>query len=288
MTIVTDERCVEYSAPGHPESPQRVIATLARLRAQPELPLQWEAPLVVSEAALGRAHTRELIKAVRQPARDFDADTPAYPDIHGHALRAAGAALAVVELARQGETAFSLMRPPGHHATRSEAMGFCYFNHVAVAALAARAAGVQRVAVYDFDVHHGNGTEDVLLDEPGVWFCSVHQSPAYPGTGLAHRGSNCFNYPVSPRTPREQYRRVLEAALDKLRQFRPELLLVSAGFDAYRRDPLAQETLEAEDYHWLGALLRAADVPSGHVLEGGYSQDLPELILSYLKGLAGR
>ncbi|WCJ59362.1 histone deacetylase [Fontisphaera persica] len=287
MTIITDERCVEYAAPGHPERPQRIIATLARLRAQTQLRLGWGAPLAVSEELLRRAHEPGLIQAVRQPAGDFDADTPAHPDIYAHALRATGGALAAVELAREGEVAFSLMRPPGHHATRREVMGFCYFNSVAVAAYAAQAAGARRVAVFDFDVHHGNGTEDILLDQPGMRFCSVHQSPAYPGTGLHHRGSNCFNYPVPPRLPREAYREVLAEALEKVREWEPDLLLVSAGFDAYRRDPLAQETLEAEDFRWLGAQIRALAVPAAHVLEGGYSQDLPELIFNYLAGLSG-
>ncbi|MCX8156455.1 MAG: histone deacetylase [Verrucomicrobiae bacterium] len=285
MTIITDERCVEYAAPGHPERPQRILATMARLKTQKELSLAWLVPEPATEAALLAAHEPALVQAVRQPAGDFDADTPAYPDIYGHALRASGGALAAVNLARQGEAAFSLMRPPGHHATRGEAMGFCYFNHVAVAAYAARAAGARRVAVFDFDVHHGNGTEDILLDQPGMLFCSVHQSPAYPGTGLRHRGSNCFNYPVPPHTPRPEYRAVLAEALEKVRAFQPDFLLVSAGFDAYHRDPLAQETLEAEDFRWLGAQIRGLEVPAAHVLEGGYSKDLPELILHYLRGL---
>jgi acetoin utilization deacetylase AcuC-like enzyme len=189
--------------------------------------------------------------------------------------------------ALRGERTFSLLRPPGHHATPDRAMGFCYLNSVAVAALAARAPAVRRVAVFDFDVHHGNGTEDILVDRPDLGFFSIHQYPAYPGTGRQHRGSNCFNYPVPPGLPRAHYREVAVRALDDLREFKPDLLAVSAGFDAYARDPLCQQQLEVEDYHWFGQQLAGLSCPMFSVLEGGYSDDLPELVLAYLRGVVG-
>jgi acetoin utilization deacetylase AcuC-like enzyme len=143
------------------------------------------------------------------------------------------------------------------------------------------------VAVYDFDVHHGNGTEAILLGQPGAFFHSIHQHPCYPGTGTQNVGDNCFNYPLAPRTPRADYRKTLTRALDALKAQQPDVVVVSAGFDAYARDPLAQETLEAEDFQWLGKSLRDLSVPVVSVLEGGYSNDLPELILAYLRGLDG-
>ena len=164
------------------------------------------------------------------------------------------AALMALEAARAGESAFSLMRPPGHHATRNRAMGFCYLNNVAIASLEALATGCKRVAVFDFDVHHGNGTEAILLNQPGAYFFSIHQFPCYPGTGTRNVGTNCFNYPLAPQTPTE-YRHVLNDALEHLASLSPELVAVSAGFDRYARDPLAQETLEAEDFYWLEILL---------------------------------
>jgi acetoin utilization deacetylase AcuC-like enzyme len=218
---------------------------------------------------------------------EFDGDTPAYPDIAAHARRSAGCALQALAAAKTGQTAFSLMRPPGHHAMPNRAMGFCYLNSIAIAALAAQASGCKRVAVFDFDVHHGNGTEEILLDKPGLAFISIHQHPAYPGTGLANRGGNCFNFPIAPATARLEYRAVLAKAFDTLKNFQPDMIAVSAGFDAYRGDPLADGTLEAEDFHWLGETIRAMQVPAFSILEGGYSAELPELILAYLRGLVG-
>jgi acetoin utilization deacetylase AcuC-like enzyme len=257
------------------------------LEDQSELALTWVAPKPVNDEAILRAHTPEYLARLRIP-RDFDADTPFFPDIESLARNSAGAALIALDLARKGETGFSLMRPPGHHATRNEVMGFCYLNNIAIAALHALATGTTRVAVFDFDVHHGNGTEDILLNQPGAAFFSIHEHPCYPGTGAANVGDNCFNYPVAPHTPREEYRRRLARALGDCQHFKPELIAVSAGFDAYARDPLAQGSLEAEDFHWLGAELRKFGVPMFSLLEGGYSRDLPKLILAYLNGIAGQ
>ena len=136
-------------------------------------------------------------------------------------------------------------------------------------------------------MHHGNGTEAILVNKPGSAFYSIHQYPCYPGTGSRNVGDNCFNYPVPPHTPRLEYRHIMEGALENLKKFKPDLVGVSAGFDAYARDPLAQEMLEAEDYHWLGESLRKLGVPVFSLLEGGYSHDLPDLIFAYLKGLEG-
>lgn len=288
MKIITDERCTGYASRGHPERPARVSGSLEKLRSQTELALNWAAPSAVEEAVILRAHTQEHLARVKAAAEDFDGDTAAHPGIFEHAQRSAGGALAALAAARAGEPAFSLLRPPGHHATRDRAMGFCYLNSIAIAALHALATGAKRVAVFDFDVHHGNGTEAILLDQPGAVFFSIHQHPCYPGTGTANVGKNCFNYPVAPRTPREEYRKVFERAFAELRRAKPDLVAVSAGFDAYARDPLAQETLEAEDFHWLGRTVRGLGVPAFSVLEGGYSSALPELILAYLKGLAGK
>lgn len=286
--LITDERCTGYSSPGHPERPARISRTLAQLRAQTELPITWHGPLPVTDALILRAHSREHLERIRGAEHDFDADTPAHPGIFEHAQRSVGAGLHAMKVARGGERAFSLIRPPGHHATRDRAMGFCYLGNTAIAALEAASDGKTKVAVYDFDVHHGNGTEAILLKQPRTACYSIHQYPCFPGTGTQDVGPNCFNYPVAPGTPREEYRKVLTKALEALKKFKPDLVIVSAGFDAYARDPIAQETLEAEDFHWLGESIRKLDAPACSLLEGGYSDDLPDLIFAYLKGWAGK
>jgi acetoin utilization deacetylase AcuC-like enzyme len=287
MKIISDERCLNYAAPGHPERPARVAKTLEKLRNQTQLAISWGKPHLVPAEAVLRAHTSEHVARLEEPG-DFDADTPFFSGIGEHARASVGAGLAALQAARAGEMVFSLMRPPGHHATRNRSMGFCYLNNIAIMALEALASGAKRVAIYDFDVHHGNGTEAILLNKPGAAFFSIHQFPCYPGTGAKNVGDNCFNYPVAPRTPRAEYRQILQSAFQALKKFKPDLVGVSAGFDAYARDPLAQETLEAEDYHWLGKQFRELGVPVVSLLEGGYSSDLPELIFAYLQGLEGQ
>jgi len=284
VKVITDERCTGYSSRGHPERPARVAKTAEKLKQQTELQIEWVTPAQATDEVILRAHSPEHIARLRIP-HDFDGDTPFYDGIENYARASADAALLALQFARAGEVSFSLMRPPGHHATRDQAMGFCFLNSVAIAALHAKATGAKRVAVFDFDVHHGNGTEAILLNESGTAFFSVHQFPCYPGTGAEDVGNNCFNFIVPPGVSREDYRAMLTKALAALKKYSPDLIAVSAGFDGYVRDPLAQGALEAEDFHWLGTELRSVGVPMFSLLEGGYSNDLPALIFAYLKGL---
>lgn len=278
MTIVHDPQCADYGSSMRPEQPARVLESAAHLK-QAHAAWSWRVPAAADEAAVLSAHTPALLERLGH-GPDIDDDTPYFPGIREHALRAAGAALEAARLARVGERVFSLMRPPGHHATRTRAMGFCYLNSIAIAALHAAAAGA-RVAVWDFDAHHGNGTEDILRDRPGVFFASVHQYPGYPGTGTASAG-NIANFPVAPHTPREQHMAALARSWDAVQAFKPDLVLVSAGFDAYARDPITAMTLEADDFAELGRWLRAGGRPAAAILEGGYSSELPRLIDAFL------
>lgn len=284
MTIITDPRCTQYRHPGHPERPERVSRTVDRLKAQDRVSLSWAEPIAPTSAQIARAHSEALLTRLEHP-EDLDSDTPGLPEIADHARRSAGGALLALEEALAGRAAFSLMRPPGHHATADRAMGFCYLNNAAIAALEAVARGKQRVAVFDFDYHHGNGTEAILQGVPQCAFYSVHRFPAYPHTGAGPQG-NAFNYPVGPEATRADYQAVLEQAVANLEGFKPEIVIASAGFDAYRKDPVGGAPLEAEDYEWLGQRLKRTGLPLCHVLEGGYSEDLPELVLAYVAGLS--
>ncbi|HEX4666990.1 MAG TPA: histone deacetylase [Chthoniobacterales bacterium] len=285
MIVFHDPRCVEYGAAGHPERPARVTATVAHLRAV-HPGWEWRQGDEAPDETLLRVHTAAQVARVRAARHDFDADTPAYENIFAHAARAAGSACAVAQMSLGGRRAFSLMRPPGHHATRDQAMGFCYFNHIAVAAFDALDRGAGRVALWDFDAHHGNGTESIVAGHPRIAFASIHQFPGYPGSGT-RSFDNIHNFPVPPFAPRDQHREAVSRALAVLLEFKPDLVLVSAGFDAYTGDPITQMSLEREDFALFGQWLRESALPAGAILEGGYSEELPELIDAFLGGWEG-
>ena len=258
---------------------------------------QWRQPRAASDQELLRAHSREHLARVANASQDFDLDTPAYSNIDFYARQSAGAAIEAARAAIGGNRAFSLMRPPGHHAMRDRAMGFCYFSNIAVATLDALApanaadAGpqatttatgkIERVAIWDFDAHHGNGTEALVAHNEKIMFASIHQYPGWPGTGTKSF-ANVLNFPIAPYPSRSNHVRAAEQALEKLLESKPQLLLVSAGFDAYKNDPITQMTLEPDDFATFGKWLSDVKIPTAAILEGGYSDDLPELIDAFL------
>jgi acetoin utilization deacetylase AcuC-like enzyme len=292
MLILHDPQCADFGSAARPEQPARVTKTAAHLRLKHPDWIQRTPTFPGQEIPFSFAHTASHLNRLRQP-RDFDGDTPYFDAIAEHAVRAVGAALEAVRYAlSERRPVFSLMRPPGHHATADQAMGFCYLNQVAVAALAAHYRfGAARVAVWDFDAHHGNGTEGTLqahvsaYNDPAsvpFFFASVHQSPGYPGTGQRDLSPFVRNWPIKPNSPRTTHMVALRASLDAVLEFQPDVILVSAGFDAYARDPLTEMTLEQEDFATLGRWLRQSGRPAAAVLEGGYSPDLPLLIDAFL------
>jgi acetoin utilization deacetylase AcuC-like enzyme len=280
-TVIFDESAAAYGAVNHPERPARVTAASAFLRQKyPEL--TWIRPRLATVEEVLRVHQPAHLERLRRPD-DFDLDTPYYPGIEQHALRGAGAAIGSVDLALAGQKGFSLMRPPGHHATPNRAMGFCYLNSIAIAAHHALANGCARVAIWDFDAHHGNGTEEIVLGDDRIRFASIHQHPCYPGTGTVSRG-NVFNWPVPPWTDPKRHSFLVREALERLVEFKPGIVLVSAGFDAYVGDPLTQMNLGRDDFATFGRWLKETGLPAAPILEGGYSDDLPVLIEAFLTG----
>ena len=294
MHVITDKQCLNYSQKGHPERPQRIAATLEFLRAQKEIKIIWDKPTIAKESLIEKAHILEHIHLVENPIDAFDADTPNYPDIDAHARRSVGGALRALELARKNKPNFSLLRPPGHHATKKKAMGFCFFNSIAITALAARSAGVKKVAVFDFDVHHGNGTQEIFYNNSNVLYISTHQYPFYPGTGSSNeKGSsnNILNIPLDSGTGSDIYLNSFEYALKKLKNFKPEFILLSSGFDAHAKDPLAQINLKSKDFYEITKRILniANDICDGKVvsiLEGGYNLDaLRESAFEHVRAL---
>ncbi len=270
----------------HPERPERLTAVLDALDDASGLDLERrEAPRARPESLLAvhpQAHVDRVFAAAAQAASGrarIDDDTAMSSGSLVAALRAAGAVTAAVEGVAAGDftRAFCAVRPPGHHAEPGEAMGFCLFSNVAVAARAAQAAGLRRVAVVDFDVHLGTGTQAAFEHDPSLFFASIHQWPLYPGTGdPSERGvGNVVNAVVPPHAPRESWRAGFDGLMDRVDAFAPDLILVSAGFDAHARDPLAAQALEAEDFAWATrAIVTVAEARCrGRVvssLEGGY------------------
>jgi acetoin utilization deacetylase AcuC-like enzyme len=300
VLLLTHPSCLRHeNFPDHPECPDRLRAVLAALEAEEFATLLRDAAPAATEAQLLRAHPPEhvaRILAIRpQPGRyvPLDGDTGMNHASAEAALHAAGAAVAAVDAvcaprAQGGVTrAFCATRPPGHHAEPERAMGFCLFGHAVVAARHAQAAhGIARVAILDFDVHHGNGTQAMVERDPSILFASSHQWPCYPGTGAASETGlgNIHNAPLPPGADSAAFRAAWAGRLlPAVEAFAPELIVVSAGFDAHARDPLAQLRLREADFGWLTAeICLIADRCCGgrvvSLLEGGY--DLPALAAS--------
>lgn len=268
---------------GHPERPERLTAVLDALD-DAALGRDRRAATEAAIADLERLHpvdyvARLLNAAPTEGLNALDADTLLSPGSVRAARLAAGATIDAVRAVARGEIdrAFAAVRPPGHHAEPDRAMGFCLFSNVAVAARVAQAEGLARVAVVDFDVHHGNGTQAAFEADDSLFLASIHQAPLYPGTGAASETGvgNIVNAPVPPHASSEAWRAAFSALMPALESFRPDLILISAGFDAHRRDPLAHQSLEAADFAW--ATRAVAEVArsccAGKVvssLEGGY------------------
>jgi acetoin utilization deacetylase AcuC-like enzyme len=287
----------------HPESPQRLGAIKDRLIASglDGLLQHYEAPLVKREALL-RVHDKNYVaeieaKAPRAGLVQLDPDTLMNPHSLEAARRAAGAVVFAVDLVVGGKArnVFCAGRPPGHHALSNRSMGFCIFNNVAVAAAHARAVhGIKRVAILDFDVHHGNGTEEIFASEPNVMLCSTFQHPYYPYQGADTKSDHIINSPLAANSGGDEFRAaVMRDWIPNVSRFQPELILISAGFDAHREDPLAYLKLTENDYRWVTAeiIKLANEFAKGRIvstLEGGYNLDaLGRSVTEHIRVLLG-
>jgi acetoin utilization deacetylase AcuC-like enzyme len=275
-----------HTPPGHPERADRLRALDAALEHERFSDLERvDAPAAPDEAVL-LAHPETFLDRVRRSIPEegmtqIDADTHASPKSLEAALTGVGGAMAAVDdvFSGKADNVFVASRPPGHHAERDKAMGFCLFNNAAIAARhAQRTYGCERVAIIDWDVHHGNGTQDIFWDDPSVLYLSTHQMPLYPGTGAKTEtgAGNIVNAPLSPNDGGDHFREAFRSRiLPALEEARPDFIIISAGFDAHHRDPLAQINLVADDFDWATAkLMELAERHAGHrvvsLLEGGY------------------
>ncbi len=304
--LLTHQASLDHlTPPGHPERPDRLRA-VAQVLGEDRFNalVRGEAPEGDLDV-VGLCHDGHYIDELRHVAPTsgmvyIDGDTSMSPGTWEAVMRGVGGAVAATDAVMKGETtnAFVATRPPGHHAETNKAMGFCFFDHAAIAArYAQRTYGIGRAAVVDFDVHHGNGTQDIFWADPTVMYCSTHQMPLFPGTGASQeRGDHdtVVNAPLHDGDGSAKFRSAFDnLILPQLQKFAPELIIISAGFDAHRRDPLASLNLDAEDFGWVTRkLMDLADSTAGgrivSVLEGGYDlQGLKESVAAHVTALMG-
>jgi acetoin utilization deacetylase AcuC-like enzyme len=286
MKILFSEKCLGYWFPGHPESPKRVHETFKFLK---EKGFEFVEPKHCPEEELLLVHDKSFAEEIKSGKFSY-IDSPALPGIYDYARLSAGSAINAMKISSKNEKAFSLMRPPGHHvgknglALGSMSLGFCYFNNIAIACKKALKF-VKKVAIIDFDCHHGNGTQDIFIGHPNVLYVSLHKYPFYPRTGEQSE-NNCLNYPLSDGTTEREYMKTFKQALEKVKKFNPNLIAISAGFDAHKDDDITFGGLglNYESFRVIGELIKELKKPSFAVLEGGYGKILSKSVYGFLLG----
>ena len=299
MKIVFLEKCLEYDLgkgnyenEEHPEKPARISSACKILD---ERGYNFLGAEKAKEKDLLLVHTPKHVRGIKYGGF-YDEDTPFIKGICDYAAFAVGGAIKASEAALNGENSFSLMRPPGHHASSKRASGFCYFNNVAVSSkklLAEKKIG--KIAILDTDLHHGNGTQNIFAGRKNVLYTSLHLGNAYPFTGSQFGNqefSNCFNFPLARNTDEKKYLKSLEDALNCIYDFKPEILAVSAGFDTYKDDPIEKDDrgnsaflLELDSFRKIGQKIKALNLPTFAVMEGGYSDKVGECVYEFISGM---
>lgn len=275
MYIFFSRRCLEYRSPNHPEGPERVNCAYNYLKER----YTFKEPTPCKEEDILLVHTKEHLENVKSLSF-YDLDTPQIPNIYEYARLSIGGGIQ----AAKETNSFSLMRPPGHHAGKNFLGGFCYFNNIAIA-VSKVLPTYKKIAILDIDGHHGNGTEDIFKGRREVLYVSLHQYPAYPGTGLSSY-ENIRNFPLSPGADSQDYLKSFKQAIEEIYRFKPNLLAISAGFDTYKEDPLLALNLEIETYFIMGRILKELHIPFFAILEGGYTEKLGEAIEGFITGIS--
>jgi len=295
MAIIFSEKClgydfgkINYVSKEHPENPSRIGSTYKILL---EHMFKFSTPKKADERDILLVHSKKHVENIRK-GTFYDEDTPFIRGIYGYSSLAVGAAIQASEIALKNGKSFSLMRPPGHHASRETAAGFCYFNNVAVAsAKLLKEKKIGKIAILDTDLHHGNGTEAIFLGREDVLYTSLHLYPAYPWTGKEPL-ENSINFPLGRGTDENQYLKCLEDALTCIYDFKPEIIAVSAGFDTYKDDPIEKDDrgnsaflLELDSFRKIGQKIKALNLPTFAVMEGGYSDKVGECVYEFISGM---
>ena len=266
MKLIYSDKFLGYKEKGHPEGPERLRAIIDFLKKKGVE--EFIEPSPCSEEDLLLVHSEEHIRKVKE--NDFfDPDTPNIPGIYEYAILSAGSAIMASEFALNGEISFSLARPPGHHAGKNSIEGFCYFNNMAIAVKKLLLLD-KKVAVLDLDGHHGNGTQEILKNEKNAIYVSIHQYPAYPGTGRTSFG-NCYNFPLPPGVSEKKYMEKFKEAIGIIKDFSPDIIGISLGFDAHQHDPLLELPLKDSDYYLIGKEIGKLGINFFALLEGGYN-----------------
>lgn len=282
MKIIFSSACLRYQSPGHPEGPGRVSKAYEFLKQKG---FEFVPATKCKEEDILLVHSPALLYKIKT-AQFSDTDTPNISGIFDYACLSAGAAIQAQEICfSEKVNAFSLMRPPGHHASRDNLGGFCYFNNIAIAMKKALAK-IKKAAILDLDCHHGNGTQDIFNGQKDLLYVSLHQSPLYPGTGLKSE-RNCLNYPLPAGTDERLYLATLTEALKKVKDFQPDILGISLGVDTYKDDPLTDLDLEISTYRRIGLMIKELTLPSFAVLEGGYSSEVAQCLYGFILGWDG-